>query len=123
VGLTETVIVAPDGARIAHGATCPEPTRLMAKGHLRSVFHRAIARRNLLIAETTAREIGEIDLAGALEPSRVFLGDKTHHAYARRWLGRLVAARPLGLAEIDAAVTALRALPAPRAGQALRTLL
>lgn len=43
--------------------------------------------------------------------------------YARRWLARLADERPLRLAELDLAVTALRALPSLRAEDALRALL
>jgi len=43
--------------------------------------------------------------------------------YARRWLARLADERPLRLAELDLAVTALRALRSLRAEDALRVLL
>jgi hypothetical protein len=43
--------------------------------------------------------------------------------YARRWVARLAEEQPVTLAELDLAVTALRALPSPRAKDALRTLL
>jgi hypothetical protein len=43
--------------------------------------------------------------------------------FARRWLARLADERPLRLAELDVAVTALRALPSSRAVGALRALL
>lgn len=39
---------------------------MTAQGHARSVFHRALQRKNLLVAETTAREIGHVSLAEAL---------------------------------------------------------
>jgi hypothetical protein len=98
---------------------------LTAQGHPRAIFHRASARKNLLIAEMTAREIGAIDLGEALDlvclvaekaPDRL-------DAYARRRLSRLTDERPLRLAELDIALTALRALPSPRAADALRALL
>ena len=44
-------------------------------------------------------------------------------AFARRWLGRLAAERRLSLAELDLAVTALRALPSRRAATALRAFI
>jgi len=44
-------------------------------------------------------------------------------AFARRWLARLAEERPLTLAELDIAITALRALPSERAADALRALL
>jgi hypothetical protein len=43
--------------------------------------------------------------------------------YARRWLARLADEIPLTLAELDLAITALRALPSARAEDALRALL
>jgi len=44
-------------------------------------------------------------------------------AFARRWLARLADERPLSISELDLAVTALRALPSPRAAETLRVLL
>jgi hypothetical protein len=44
-------------------------------------------------------------------------------AYATRWLARLADEHQLKLAELDLAVTALRALPSERAAEALRSLL
>jgi hypothetical protein len=43
--------------------------------------------------------------------------------YARRWLSRLAAEQRLTLAELDLAVTALRALPSVRGEDALRALI
>jgi len=72
-------------------------------------------RKNLLVAQTVAREMGVVGLDEALElvvltaelePNRL-------DAYARRWLARLADERTLTLAELDLAVTALRALPSP----------
>jgi len=69
--------------------------------------------------------MGVVDLAEALDllclvaevtPARL-------DGFARRWLARLADERPLRLSELDLAITALRALPSPRAGDALRALL
>lgn len=66
-----------------------------------------------------------MDLAQALElvclvaevaPARL-------DGYARRWLARLADETSLALGELDLAVTAHRALPSPRAEDALRALL
>ena len=98
---------------------------MTAQGHPRATFHRAIERRNLLVAETTARELGVIDLTEALDLV-CLVAEKTPQrleAYARRFLARLADERPLSLAESDLALTALRALPSQRAADALRTLL
>jgi len=43
-------------------------------------------------------------------------------AFARRWVARLAAECQLTLAELDLAITALRALPSQRAADALRAL-
>jgi hypothetical protein len=69
--------------------------------------------------------MGVVDLGEALDlvclvaeiaPARL-------DGYARRWLSRLADEQPLALGELDLAVTALRALPSPRAREALRALL
>jgi len=97
---------------------------LTAQGHPRAIFRRAIEKKNLLVAQTIARELGVVGLdealelvllAAELEPNRL-------DAYARRWLARLADERTLTLGELDLAVTALRALPSPRAADALRQL-
>jgi hypothetical protein len=44
-------------------------------------------------------------------------------AYARRWIARLSDEQALTVAELDVAVTALRALPSLRAQGALQTLI
>ena len=98
---------------------------MTAHGQPRARFRRAIERRNLLGAEACAREMGVVDLSEALDlvclvaevaPARL-------DGFARRWLARLADERPLALGELDLAVTALRALPSPRAREALRALL
>jgi hypothetical protein len=97
---------------------------LTAEGHPRAVFRRAIERKNLLVAQTVAREMGVVGLDEALElvvltaefePSRL-------DGYARRFVARLADERTLTLGELDLAITALRALPSVRAAEALREL-
>jgi hypothetical protein len=99
--------------------------QLTAQGHPRAIFHRAIERKNLLVAETTARELGVMELTEALDLV-CLVAEKTPQrldAFARRFLVRLADERPLTLAELDIAITALRALPSQRAADALRSLL
>jgi hypothetical protein len=76
---------------------------MTAQGQPRARFRRAIQRRNLLGAETAAREMGAVSLGEALDlvclvaevaPARL-------DAYARRWLARLADEQPLRLAELD----------------------
>jgi hypothetical protein len=104
----------------------PQPRQTMtAQGHPRTVFHRAIQRKNLVIAEVTAREVGAIDLVEALDLV-CLVAEKAPErldAYARRWLVRVADERQLRLAELDIALTALRALPSPKAVGALKALL
>ena len=97
---------------------------MTAQGQPRARFKRAIQRKNLLGAETCAREMGVVDLSEAL--SLVCLVAEVApvrlDGFARRWLARVADERPLALAELDLAVTALRALPSARAEDALRAL-
>jgi hypothetical protein len=98
--------------------------RVTSQGQPRTIFKRAVERKNLLLAEVTAREIGRVDLQEALslvllvaelQPARL-------DAFGRRWLARVASERKVSLAELDMAVTALRALPSERAAAALREI-
>jgi hypothetical protein len=97
---------------------------LTAEGHPRAAFRRAVERKNLLVARTAAREMGVVGLEEALELVVLTAELEPHRldAYARRWLARLADERTLTLAELDLAVTALRALPSERAAEALHRL-
>ena len=78
----------------------------------------------LLSAETSAREMGVVDLGEALEiVVLVAEVDPEKSTATPAFLARLADERRLRLAELDLAVTALRALPSPRARDALRALL
>jgi hypothetical protein len=98
---------------------------LTAQGHPRAIFRRAIERRNLLIAEGTARELGTLNLTEALDLVCLVAEQRPDRldAFARRWLARLADEMPLRLPELDIAITALRALPSERAADALRALI
>jgi hypothetical protein len=103
----------------------PEWIPLTAQCHPRSIFRRAVERKNLVVAETMTREMGVVDLSEALDLV-CLVAKKTPKrldAVARRWLARLADERQLRLVELDLAVTALRALPSQRAVDALRALL
>lgn len=95
---------------------------MTSQGHPRTVFRRALRSRNLLVAETTAREVGRLDLSEALELVALVaeLDPRRLDAFACRWLRRLIEEREPTLAELDVALTALRALPSPQALGALR---
>src|SRR4051812_48743971 len=97
---------------------------MTAQGQPRSRYRRAIQRRNLMGAETAAREMGVVGLDEALElVILVAEADRARlDAFAGRWIARLAEEQRLSLAELDLAVTALRALPSARAAEALRGL-
>jgi hypothetical protein len=59
-----------------------------SSGHPRSVFRRAIECGNLLVAEATAKEIGRLSLAEALELTVLIArkDPRRHPRVAARWL-------------------------------------
>jgi len=61
-----------------------------SQGHPRTVFRRALEHGNLLVAETTAREIGRLSLAEALELTMLIArkDPRRHPRVAARWLLR-----------------------------------
>jgi hypothetical protein len=86
---------------------------LTATGHPRSEFRRAIERGNLIVAETTAKEMGHVTLLEALQlTSLVALRDRDRGSrFAVRWLQRLVDERPaISIEEVALAASALAAL-------------
>ena len=88
-------------------------------------FQRALDRSNLLNAETAARELGQLTLPDALR-LLTLLAAKEPRRYERaavRWLERLLAERPVTLADVAAATEALARLAEPtHAGSAGGTL-
>jgi hypothetical protein len=96
-----------------------------SEGHPRTVFRRALERGNVLVAETTAREVGHIDLREAIElTALVALTNRARgERYAVRWLGRwLDAADEVTLDEIVLVAGALAALGGPGHRPALELL-
>jgi hypothetical protein len=93
-----------------------------SQGHPRAIFRRALQHRNLLVAETTARELGRLDLSEALDLVALVaeVDPRRLDAFASRWLCRLIDERSPSLAELDLALTALRVLPSSQALGALR---
>jgi hypothetical protein len=63
---------------------------LSAQGHPRAIYQRAIERGNLLVAETTLREIGRVTLTDALQlTALIAVKDPRRHArVSARWLAR-----------------------------------
>jgi hypothetical protein len=89
---------------------------LTAQGHPRVIFKRACERGNLLIAETTAREIGRISLQEALWlTALIALKDPRRRSrVAARWLQRFLDEHPKAtIEEAGLAAAALAALGGP----------
>ena len=66
----------------------PGKAQLTSQGHPRTVFKRALEHDNLVLAEVTAREIGRVTIAEALELTAL-VARKQPHRYGRlaaRWL-------------------------------------
>ena len=68
---------------------------MTAQGHPRAIFHRAIERGSLAIAETTLRELGRPTLAELLELT-ILIAEKDprrHPKVSARWLLRYLETR------------------------------
>ena len=63
---------------------------MTAQGHPRATFQRAIERGNLLVAETTLREIGRVSLVEALQLTALIAvkDPRRHPRVSARWLAR-----------------------------------
>jgi hypothetical protein len=83
---------------------------LTSQGHARTIFRRALARGNLLVAEATAREVGRLSLDEALELTILISTRQPdrHPRVAARWLRRYLEANER--ATIDQAVLVAAAL-------------
>src|SRR5207244_2301061 len=79
--------------------SAPGRTSMTAQGHARTIFRRAIDRKNLLTAEATAREMGTVSLGEALDLVSLVaeVAPSRFDGFARRWLARLAHERPLRL--------------------------
>jgi hypothetical protein len=98
---------------------------LTAQGHPRAVFRRAIERRNLLVAETTLRELGRPTLVELLELTAL-IAQKDPSRFGRvaaRWMFRyLQEADTASLADVQAVTVGLSALGGRRHDEALLAL-
>lgn len=81
---------------------------MTAQGHPRATFKRAIERGNLLVAETTAREIGRITLVEMLElTALIAVKDPRRRArVSARWLQRWLEEHQMATIDEAAFVTA-----------------
>jgi hypothetical protein len=101
---------------------------LTSQGHARTVFRRALERGNLMVAEATAKEIGRVSLAEALELTLLIARKdrRRHPRVAARWLRRYLEEH--SETTIDEAALAASCLAALRgygqdyAAQALRAM-
>jgi hypothetical protein len=96
-----------------------------AQGHPRTVFRRAIERGNYLVAITSAREAGRLDLAEALELLNLIALHEPglYERAARRWLVRLLEEREtLTVTDVQLTAAALAALPTSSRDTALAVL-
>jgi len=95
-----------------------------SQGHPRTVFRRALKHGNLIVAEATAREVGRITLAEALELTALIAekGPSRHGRFAVRWLMRYLHERDPTIDEVALVVGSLVALPGPGRAAALSAL-
>jgi hypothetical protein len=97
-----------------------------SQGSEHGCFQRAVARRNVLAAETAARELGRLSLVDALSLVVLYAatGSPKFEAAAVRWLARLaLEGRDVRIGELQLAAAALGELKGRRRGQAERMLL
>jgi hypothetical protein len=88
-----------------------------AQGHPRAIFSRAVERGNLVVAETTARELGRLTLEEALRLLFLYVEKEPikFERAALRWLARYVTeGKAVSLLKAQIALAALSEL---RAGE------
>lgn len=87
---------------------------MSSEGRPYSRFHRALRSGNLLLIQTAAAELPQVDLADALSICLIMGAqhDPRFDRAATRWLARLVCERPaVALDDLRTALLALEALP------------
>lgn len=97
---------------------------MTAQGHPRATFQRAIERGNLLVAETTLRQLGRPTLGELLElTALIAVRARRYHRVAARWMFRyLQEAEAATLADVQAVTVGLSALGGPRHDEAVLAL-
>jgi hypothetical protein len=96
-----------------------------SQGSAHGRFQRAVSRRNILVAETSARELGRLSLIDALSLVVLYAatGSPKFEAAAVRWLARLaLEGDDIGIGDLQLATAALAGLKGRRRGQAERML-
>lgn len=97
-----------------------------SQGSAHGRFQRAVSRRNVLLAETAARELGRLSLIDALSLVVLYAatGSPKFDAAAVRWLARLaLEGRDVSISDLQLAAAALGGLRGRRRDRAERTLL
>jgi hypothetical protein len=77
-----------DRSKLASAAQAPGGGASTSQGHPRTIFRRALERGNLVLAEVTAREIGRVTIAEALELTALVARKQPYRygRFAARWL-------------------------------------
>ena len=94
----------------------PGKAQLTSQGHPRTVFKRALEHDNLVLAEVTAREIGQVTIAEALELTALVARKQPERygRFAARWLCLwLEEHEKATLEDLELLVSKLRALASP----------
>jgi hypothetical protein len=95
----------------------PGKAQLTSQGHPRTVFKRALEHDNLVLAEVTAREIGRVTIAEALELTALVARKQPHRygRFAARWLCLwLEEHEKATLEDVALLVSNLRSLASPK---------
>jgi hypothetical protein len=86
-------------------------------GPSRTIFRRALEHDNLVLAEVTAREIGRVTIAEALELTALVARKQPHRygRFAARWLCLYLEEHEQAtLEDVELLVLNLRSLPSPK---------
>jgi len=98
-------------SKVALAARPQRGVATTSQGHPRTIFRRALEHGNLMVAEATAREVGQISLNEALELTALAASRTRHTRVAARWLGRYLAEHDSStLEEVALVVASLSAL-------------
>src|SRR5262249_33888501 len=114
----------PAGVAIVRNSRAPRHPKMTSQGTAHGRFQRAIATRNLLNAETAAREMGGLSLADALALCELLAAadPKRYERAALRWLQRFIDERLPPLTEVVLAAAALTELRHGRRHVGVETL-
>ena len=96
-------------------APAPVGSRTTSQGHPRTIFKRAVDRANLFLAEATAREMGRLSLADALELTALVANKepRRNSRFAARWLAIYLDEREATIEEVSLIASCLVALTGP----------